>query len=254
MVYKKTITRRASVRRVKRVTYKPKGNLVALIKKVSLKQAETKHSSRQAAGISLFHNKTLYLSNLLRTTVGVGSVDNESGFGTNGAEMNGHRIGDEIIVKGLSLRFHHECAPTRPNSICKVFVFWYRANDILQDARFWCGIDGAGLNMQRMVDAPNSDKIRIIKSFIIQHQPNYDGTTTAATNGNFSVLNRCCATYRQIWIPLKSKKIRYDQDNGNIPKWKDIGVAVLNCDLNGTLETDRVGYLNWSARLYFKDP
>lgn len=235
----------------KKQQYKRKSNytkLTNLIKSVTLKQCETKTSNMVISGQTLFHNATFYKDNLMRTTLGTG--DN-TGF-TN-STMNGSRIGDEIIAKGILFKFYHECAATRPNVVTKIYIFSYRAGVTVNDALFWCGSDGVGGNMLRLIDVPNSERITVLKTFTIQHQPNYANVMTSSSNGNNSNLNRICGTFRQCYVPLKNAKVLYSEQ-GNVPKWKDIGVAVINCDANGTLQTDLIGYINFTARLYYKDP
>ncbi len=96
-----------------------------------------------------------------------------------------------------------------------------------------------------MIDSPNNDTITVLKQFVIQHQPNYYTGVTG-----FSTRN--CGTYRTWYVKL-NKNVTYLDDNTFVPKGKDIGFAIVNCDLNGTLQTDRVGYYNLSTQMYFKD-
>lgn len=225
-------------RRRRRTTKKTKA-LTKLIKSVTLKEQETKTSGVYVLGQSLFHNQTAYITNFMSTTQGAGSP---TYFSTS---MNGQRIGDKIHAMGIKFQLYHETADTRPNACVKVFVFSYNAMATVNDAAFWQGSSAAGGNLLRMIDAPNNDNVTILKSFVIQHQPNYYESASG-----FSTRN--CATYRSWYVKL-NRNITYQEDNSVNPKGRDVGFAIVNCDLNGTLQTDRVGYYNLSAQLLFKD-
>lgn len=222
-------------------TRKPKAApaMVKLIKSVTRRTQETKTGCIAATGLSLFHNQTSYINNFLMTLQGVQAP---SYFGT---VMNGQRIGDKIQALGLKFQLYHECADTRPNSVVKYFVFWYQSGIQPVDASFWQGSTIGGGNLLRMIDTPNKDNITILHSGMIQHQPNYYSSGTG-----FST--RSCCTHRTFYVKI-NKNITYLDDTSNIPKFKDIGFAIVNCDQNGTIQTDRVGYYNISAQLFFKD-
>lgn len=216
-------------------------NLAKAIKTLSLKNSETKTSGYTTANIALYHNLNYYKGNLFATSQGL--LD-QTGFAT------GNRIGDEVIARGMAIKFHLSCARLSPNCIFKVWVFRYRSTLALQDTNFWCGVDGAGGNMDRVVDMPNTEKIKILKTFTIQHQPNYCFVVDAG--GAYS--EKVQSTLKQIYIPLKNEKIRYDGENATTPRFTDIGFAVLAYDYNTTLQTDVRGLLTYSYKFYYKDP
>ena len=222
-----------------------KQSLVRMIKNVSLSQAETKVARSNQEAISLFHNATHYVGNLLATRV---SPQDDTGFN----ELFG-RIGDEIVGKGLSLKFVLSNLGRQPDVMYKVFVFSYDTEQAfstgLLDAVFWNGLNGAGSNMYRMLDAPATQRISILKSFTIQHQPNYNW-------GGDANYPNTQSTYRQVYIPLNNRKIRYKNDAPDLTsvKGKDIGFAVLACSNSGTSQLVNIAQFDWSKTLYFKDP
>jgi len=215
------------------------GPLVKLIKAVALGQQETKTSGFYVLGQSLFHNQSAYITNFLSTVQGTGSP---TYFSTT---PNGQRLGDKIFAKGIRFQLYHESADTRCNSVVRAFVFSYNSQSTVNDSTFWQGSSAGGGNLLRMLDLPNKDNITILKSMVIQHQPNY-----YQSGSGFSTRN--CGTYRSFYVKL-NRSITYQDDNSNNPKGRDIGFAIVNCDINGTLQTDRVGYYNLSSQMYFKD-
>lgn len=232
-----TIQRYARGRSARRV---PK-TLARAIKNISLKNSETKTSGFTDANIALYHNLNYYKGNLLGTQQG---LRDQTGF------VLGNRVGDEVIARGLAIKFHLSCARMAPNCIFKVFVFRYRTGTTLNDASFWCGVDGAGANMDRVVDMPNTEKIKILKSFVIQHQPNY----CFVVDQGGAYYEKVQSTLRQIYIPLKNMRVKYDGENSPTTRFTDIGFAVLAYDYNTTLQTDVRGLLTYSYKFYFKDP
>lgn len=215
------------------------GKITKVIKDVTRRQMETKTSGFYVLGQSLFHNQSAYITNLMTTTQGMGSP---TYFSTT---PNGQRIGDKIYAMGIKFQLYHETADTRPNCVTKVFVFTYNSGATISDATFWQGSSAAGGNLLRLIDLPNNDNVTILKTLTIQHQPSY---YTSASG--FSTRN--CGTYRSFYVKL-NKNVVYQEDNSVNPKGRDIGFAIVNCDLNGTLQTDRVGYYNLSTQLKFKD-
>lgn len=241
MAYRRRVIPRRYKRTAKRTVRRaPKTSMVKLIKRVARGTQETKQGGYYALGVSLFHNQTSYINNFLNTLQGVQAP---SYFST--GNMNGQRIGDKIYAQGLKFQLYHETADTRPNSVVKYFVFYYQSGVQPTDTSFWMGSTIGGGNLFRMVDAPNKDNVVILHSGIIQHQPNY-----YQSGSGFSTRN--CGTYRTFYVKL-NKSITYQDDTSQIPRFKDIGFAIVNCDQNGTIQTDRVGYYNLSAQLFFKD-
>jgi len=87
----------------KRVTRKPykknnKKSLVQLIKKVSLKQSETKHTVYLQENIQLNHNSNAVIGSVLATTQSVSDLSNS----TNNTAC---RIGDQVKAVGVSFKF-----------------------------------------------------------------------------------------------------------------------------------------------------
>ncbi len=220
-------------------------SLTAKIKSVSLSQIETKSAGQQDgaipgdAAVDLFHNVTHYVPNLLAT---------EQALTANpGLNILTNRVGNEVLARGLKLRLQFISDPAHPNVNIKGYVFRYEANEPPTDANFWCGPLGAGGTMIRMLDSPDTRNVTILKSFQVQNRNvsfNVDAGTTRYVHN----------VYKDIWIPLKNKKIVYDSNNSAIPKYTTIGMCFVTFDANNTLQTDIISYLSWTSKFYFKDP
>jgi hypothetical protein len=239
-----------------------RGGLTKLIKKVSLSNSEPKIASQLFSSLAnpghltLGHNATFYQGNLLKSSQG-----ETANPGTN---VFDNRIGNEIYAKGLKLRMQIINAPTQSNVTYKVFVFRYRTGETLQDTMFWSGPSGAGATQNRMIDFVDTREITVLKTLMIN-------TSSKSANMNQSYLYsnsehpyilgsagdgskpKMHSTYRDIWIPL-NRKIRYDDNNAPTPKFTDIGLAVVAYDVNNTAQGTALGYLDFTSRLYFRDP
>lgn len=239
------------------VRRKPRGtkSMTRFVKKVALQIAEPKQASQIFSSLSnpghqsLFHNVTYYQGNLLKTLQGETANP--------GTSETSNRIGNEIYAKGLKLRMQLLNAPTQSNVTYKVFVFRYQSGKTLADTGFWCGPSGGGGNMNRMLDFVDTREITILKTLIIPtsgrtaNMNQENGQTSSSTP--YVLAQRMHSTYRDVWIPL-NRKIKYDDNNSPVPKFTDIGIAVIAYDVNNTAQSQLLGYLDFVSRLYFRDP
>lgn len=211
--------------------------LAKMMQAISLKQCETKTASQYENSVDLFHNQTHYVTNLLRCGQAV-----TANPGT--TELN-NRIGNEVVARGLKIKLQFISDPKRPNMNVRYFVFRYEGRETPTDANFWVGPGGAGGNMNRMLDHADTRNVTILKTGLVQNRNKLPIDADAGTVNNI---------YRDIWIPMKNKKITYDANNSSLPKYTTIGMAFVAYDANNTLQTDIIQYLGYSTRFYFKDP
>lgn len=223
-------------------------NLTSKIKSVALSQVETKCAGQQqgaisgAAAVDLYHNVSHYVPNLLATKQAITANP--------GANVLTNRIGNEVLARGLKLRLQIVSDPAHPNINLRGFVFRYEANEAPSDANFWAGPLGGGGTMLRMLDSPDTRNVTILKSFLVQNRNvSFNAPQTSVTSTRY-VHN----VYKDIWIPLKNKKIVYDSNDSEIPKYTTIGMCILAFDANNTAQTDILSYLSWTSKFYFKDP
>ncbi len=223
----------------RRRTRYPKKSAVKLIKSVALSQCETKTNglSSAEAGINMFHNKTHYITNLLATKQGVTANP--------GTDEIDNRIGNEVVARGLKLQLQFITSPKHPNFNMRFFVFRYESNETPVDGNFWVGPAGAGGNTNRMLDFADTRNVTILKSFTVQNRNTLPVDPDAQTVHN---------VYRDVWIPLKNRKIKYDSNDSEIPKYTTLGMCAVCFDANNTVETDIVAFWNYSTRFYYKDP
>lgn len=227
----------------RRRTVRPRrmANLTKMVKAIQLKQCETKRSSQYTNQLQqIFHNRAYYAGNMLATTQGTSDPAGASNAGRN-------RVGDEVVAKGLSIRWFLENVGDHPNVIYKIYVFEYNTLESpLTDLYFWQGSDGFGANMNRTLDKPQTDRLKIRKVMTIN--PRLGSMNIGGQGGLVKTQMRQC------WIPLNNRKIQYNADNSPNPRFRDIGFAILAYDAINTSETVVLTNMQWQSTFYYKDP
>lgn len=230
-------TRVTQVKYHKRLT-KQRG-LVNLIKKISLKQMETKSVHKIEENVNINHNVGYIYTNLLKTSQGVTDTDT-------GATSFSNRLGDEIVARGLSIKLWVATKFDRPNVMFRIGVFKYQAGSIPTLAQIFTGANG-----NRMMDKLDNEYITIVYQKIFNLQVGFSSYLNSASNANAQG-GREAHTYRKIWIPLKNKKIVYN-NGGSVPKFIDYGFFIVPYDSYGTLTTDNIASFAYEQQMYFKD-
>ena len=219
---------------------KKRKSLPKLIKSIALNQCETKKGSQYQENIQLFHNSTNYITNILKT--GQGTHDPEGLLAT-----SAQRIGDEVIARGIKIKLWLSCKEDRPNVMYHVYVFKYAMSYTvlgINDAVFWRGMSGGGGMVNRMVDNPNPDRIITIKK-LIARTPSVNYTTHPAKEKS---------NYLECYVPLKDKRIQYNEDGGGMPRFVNYGIAIVPYEQYSTHTTDNIASYALSTTFYFKDP
>jgi len=199
--YKKKYVRKSTKRYSKKTGTK---SLVALIKKVSLKNVETKSVHRILENVNIDHNGGQIYTNLLRTSQGITDTDT-------GAATYSNRIGDEIMGRGISIKLWIANKKDRPNVMYRLVVFKYATGSTPTLSSCFTGANG-----NRMMDAIDKEFITPVYQKIFNLQVAFSGVYgESLANGQ-----KEAHTYRKIWIPLKDKKIIYN-NGGSLPKFID---------------------------------
>lgn len=236
MVFKKAMRRKYGKKSVTRkMVKKPsttRKSLVNLIKRVSLRNVETKSVHKIQENININHNSGSIHTNLLRTEQGITDTDT-------GTATYSNRLGDEITARGISIKLWIANKRDRPNVMYRMFVFKYSVGSIPSAASLFTGANG-----NRIMDNLDTETISIV----------YQKVFNLQNNVSFSDANhtREAHTYRKIWIPLKNKKIVYT-NGGNQPKFNDYGFFIVPYDSYGTLTTDNIASYAFEYQFYFKD-
>jgi len=218
-------------------SYSKNKSLVALIKKVSLKNSETKYNHISNENINLFHNTGHQFSGLLNATHGI----TDNGAGTS---VISNRLGDEVIGRGISIKLWIANKLDRPNVMYRICVYKYQSQSIPTLVNLFK--TGSG---NKIMDDLDKEYITPVYQKIFNLQVGYSAVPAAAGDTD----GREAHTYKQIWIPLKNRKIHYT-DAGSIPKFTNYGFFIMPYDSFGTLITDNIASYSYQYKFYFKDP
>lgn len=214
---------------VKSLSKKQVKDVKTITRKVLRSTMETKTVGGIKENVQLFHNKVLYQTGLLNTSQGITDPDDLS--------TNKARIGDEILLRNVNVRFWLSNKLDRPNCMYKLYLFWYDKNATVDDALCYF------TQTNKMIDRVNNENIGVIDQKTIFSKEMYDNGTEKWEHSQLCTLNGN-------W---KGKKIRYD-DGSTAPSHKNIGFMVACYDAFGTLQTDNIASLAFNYAMRFQDP
>lgn len=229
--------RKSARKNYKRKTYRKGSSLnkkiANIAKTVALRQQETKHSILSYATREVYHNNSYQITqNLIDVIQGVNDT--------------GHRIGDEITLRGIKLYLHFEDKWDRPNTTFRVVV-----------AKARQGIAGS-LSLPRKVISGVQvidpvDMEQVMKVFVNKRFRFGDKDTMIDTGEGTSSLNRATSHFRQLWIPLNNVKYKFVNQSNVQGTAYNIAMWVAAYDHSSQLTTDNIGSIRVSGELFFKD-
>jgi len=206
--------------------------MTKIARKVVDEEIEDKSLVTTFENVQLFHNKPGYTQKLL--AVANGTDDGDQSTAGNGVKTI--RVGDQISLKNVNIRFWLSNKLDRPNVMYKGVLFWYPTGIPVNDAYVF------KTQTNKMLDRYNDKQIQIIDTFIVKSTNNY---AVDANNHEHSYLATLNKSY-------KNKKITYDGLTG-FPKGKDLGFCVVCYDAYGTLQTDNIASFAWQSLITFQD-
>ncbi len=212
------------------LTSKQQKGVKKIAKSVAMEIPEKKVFGFREENVQLFHNKALYLGSWLSCKEGTAD-DND------GAAGRLIRIGDELYLRNINIRFWLSNKLDRPNVMYKLFLFWYDSKATLSDQEVFF------TQNNKMLDRINNERISIIDQQTIFSGPMY-------LNGTEKFEHSYLCTLKGRW---KGKKITYNE-GGSVPKKRDIGLAVVCYDAYGTLQTDNIASFAYDGIITVQDP
>lgn len=224
----------ARTRKARSLTKAQKKDVKKLAMKVFNSQVEDKSKVFTNENLQLFHNKPLYaLSFLSDIQQGVNTGDSD----VSGPPKSTIRLGDEIRLKNINIRFWLSNKLDRPNVMYKGVLFWYPSTiPSVTDAVVYL------TQTNKMLDRYNHKVIKIIDQFIVKSGAMYLNGTEKFEHSYLATLNKS----------YKNKKITYDP-NGKTPKGWNLGFAVVCYDAYGTLQTDNIASFAYQSKITFED-
>lgn len=219
----------------KKRNYSSRKKLVKLIKSISLRNSETKCVHKSEENIQLNHNSGYQIQQLLYTQQGI----TDTGAGT---AVYSNRLGDEVIARGISIKMWVATKLDRPNVQFRFVVYKYQSATFPNLASCF-----KGMSANRLLDDLDTEDKTIVYQKLFYIEKGFSGNANVATAGREAhKLFKC-------WIPLKNKKITYN-DAGTVPKFHNYGFFIVPYDSFGTLGTDIIASFSYNYKFYFKDP
>jgi len=210
--------------RVRRFT--KKRGMASMIKRVMLKQCETKHKSHSFQDQQMFHNTVSIPLN--------GLVDIAQGDGEN------QRTGDEIIGKYIKVKLWVSNKLDRPNVMYRFMVIRVPTGEETGSVNPFEGVIG-----NKMLDYINTEKYTpVFQKYMTLSKTVETGDTAKEQSG-----------YCSFMIPLNNQKIKF-LPTGDTPKYQKFNLRLLAVayDAYGTLVADDIASFAGVTRTYYKDP
>lgn len=221
----------------KRKSYRRSGGLnkkiAKIAKTVALRTQETKHAIHSLVDREVYHNNSyLMSSNLVQTSQGVNDA--------------GHRLGDEITLRGIKLFLKFEDKWDRPNTTFRVVV-----------AKARSGVIGLQMPTVGIMGIPCVDPVDTeqVMKVLCNRTYRFGDKDTLIDTGNEGVgaVSRATTHFRQIWIPLMNAKYKYLNQNSTQGTAYNIAMWLAAYDHSSQLITDNIGKVTVAWELFFKD-
>jgi len=206
--------------------------LVKLIKKVTLKQTESKSKAYSWGKTELNHNTYHY----------IGEMNTSFAFPAQGVGDD-QRVGDRIKSSGYKLRILCGQKFDRPNVTWK---FWV----LKQPINYSTGNSFRNVTGNVLLDPPNLDQVeKVLKCFTWKPAQ----STMMTSNGTTaSQLTREYTFTKSIWIPHRHD-YKFQTDAQRVHDEEPIVIVVTCYDATGTLVTDNIGYIQIFQELFYRD-
>jgi len=208
--------------------------IARIAKTVALRQQETKHSILSFGVRQLYHNQTYNItSNLIDVVQGVNDT--------------GHRIGDEITLRGIKVYLQMESVWDRPNTNFLVMIGKCRhsiAGGLVMPLK-----PITGVNIMDPVDTEQVMKVMAKRVYRFGDKNTFIDTTGGAPTAN----NARTTHFRTLWLPLNNVKYKFLNQNTNQGTAYNIAMWVGAYDASTELSTDNIGSIRVSGQLFFKD-
>lgn len=160
-----------------------------------------------------------------------------------GVNDQGHRIGDEITLRGIKLYLQFEDKWDRPNTTFRVVVGKCRQ-----------GVAGSlSLPRKTISGVQVIDPVDMEQVMKVFRNHRYRFAMIDTSGEGSSVLNRATTHFRQIWIPLNSIKYKFTNQSTTQGTAYNIAMWVAAYDHSSQLTTDNIGSIRVSGELFFKD-
>jgi len=221
------------------------------------KTIETKEGCRRISNLQLAHNNLIVLADVNGNPYNPFLSANGTADPMGASDMN--RIGDEINVQYLLIKFFLETSLQRSNVHFRFFFVKMAKGDTLSRSTFFK--DACG---NKMIDQINTERFTVLatKSVRVSTLANTaPATLSLAQNGIPATTNAAIGGTRIVSMKIPGKKfgrrgvVTYENLSQSQVKFYDYRLCCVAYDWYGTAQdSNNVGFINDGyAKLYFKD-
>ena len=228
--------RRPTLTRKRRASAPARRNLVKLIKRTVMKKTELKEKFQNASKTEMYHN--CFYSGTPINTGFVWPMNASAVMPTQGVGED-QRVGDEIYISGFRVRMLIGQKADRPNVNWRYFVFSVPKGSSIQYNNWFSANTG-----NVMLDDPNRDFVKTLATGV--WRPNEAGLVGGSAD-EYTFTKR-------MWVPYK-KHLKFGPANSaTTHNDDDLYFVLVAYDAFGSLITDNIGYVQFGASMFYRDP
>jgi hypothetical protein len=246
-------------KKARKTRFAGRAGIQRVVSKMMNRSIETKESQERAnTGTqiqNIAHNNVTVVQNLARSSA-LNMFTLNNGNGDPMTENTGSRIGDQIMLKGVSIKMFLENPVDRCNVYYRIMVIRGTKGEVFDRGTLF-----KGKSANKMMDVLNTERFSIVAQKIVTlRATNGTGGTIGLTGIPGSQTNAGTATRLvTMWIPDskfgRGGNLQYENASASQLKFYDYRICILCYDWFGTpQDVNTVGKLNdLITTIYFKD-
>lgn len=226
------------------------------VKRAILKTVETKYLSIGTENTQLYHD----VGNFAGPTTNQGATLFDPWQFVNQGTTYKTRVGDQLIPRGISIKFWMANKLDRPNVIYRILVV-VLPRTIGTTVPAYNNVDlfkatDVGTNNTTIIADVDKEKVKkVLYDKLVRNEAGYSAASTgteAAPGANMKGKEKHCV--KKLWIKGKNQRMIKYTNGTNQHQNNYLAVYVIPYDSYGTLQTDNIASLAYFAKLYWKDP
>jgi hypothetical protein len=246
-------------KRARKVKFAGRAGIARVVSKMIGRTVETKESQERAnSGIliqEIKHNNTLVVQNQTRS-LPLNPFTLGAGIGDPMNENSGARIGDQVTLKGLSIKMFLENPIDRSNTYYRIMLIKGAKGENFDRANLF-----KGKSPNKMMDVINTERFTIISQKIVNLKASNGTSGSISLTGVPGAVVHVGTATRLVtmWIPGgkfgRNGNLQYENGSSTQLKFYDYRIVILCYDWFGTpQDANTVGKLNdLITTLYYKD-
>lgn len=202
-------------------------NMRSMVRKELLRTTETKMHTQFANTTNLNHNTWYYNGNCLAIVQGDGK---------------NQMVGEEVFLRNMVVKMHFNTKPDRPQVMLRCMLVKIPADKDTTNMNLL--LEGSANGMIAM---PNVTECSILTEKTVR----MSGTSQYALPSGSGIVNKDLSQTCTLRYNFHDVKTKYDAGK---PKFYNVRLAVVAYDAHNTLIQDTIADMQFTSRVFFKDP